>query len=170
MKNDKNLQNIKKLAFGALFAALIFSGTYFIKLPMPFSEGYIHAGDGFVFLAAALLPAPYAMGAAAIGAGLSDLIGGYPLWIPATVGVRVLAVLLFSHRGNVFCARNFAALGGAAAINVAGYWAYESAVVYHDLVSALPSVPFNFAQSVVGALIFLLLAKPAAALLRRTAA
>lgn len=64
----------------------------------------------------------------------------------------------------------FAALGGAAAINVAGYWAYESAVVYHDLVSALPSVPFNFAQSVVGALIFLLLAKPAAALLRRTAA
>lgn len=170
MKNDKNLQNIKKLAFGALFAALIFSGTYFIKLPMPFSEGYIHAGDGFVFLAAALLPAPYAMGAAAIGAGLSDLIGGYPLWIPATVGVRVLAVLLFSHRGNVFCARNFAALGGAAAINVAGYWAYESAVVYHDLVSALPSVPFNFAQSVVGALIFLLLAKPAAALLRRTEA
>lgn len=170
MKNDKNLQNIKKLAFGALFAALIFSGTYFIKLPMPFSEGYIHAGDGFVFLAAALLPAPYAMGAAAIGAGLSDLIGGYPLWIPATVGVRVLAVLLFSHRGEVFCARNFAALGGAAAINVAGYWAYESAVVYHDLVSALPSVPFNFAQSVVGALIFLLLAKPAAALLRRTAA
>lgn len=170
MKNDKNLQNIKKLAFGALFAALIFSGTYFIKLPMPFSEGYIHAGDGFVFLAAALLPAPYAMGAAAIGAGLSDLIGGYPLWIPATVGVRVLAVLLFSHRGNVFCARNFAALGGAAAINVAGYWAYESAVVYHDPVSALPSVPFNFAQSVVGALIFLLFAKPAAALLRRTAA
>lgn len=119
MKNDKNLQNIKKLAFGALFAALIFCGTYFIKLPMPFSEGYIHAGDGFVFLAAALLPAPYAMGAAAIGAGLSDLIGGYPLWIPATVGVRVLAVLLFSHRGEVFCARNFAALGGAAAINVA---------------------------------------------------
>lgn len=170
MKNDKNLQNIKKLAFGALFAALIFCGTYFIKLPMPFSEGYIHAGDGFVFLAAALLPAPYAMGAAAIGAGLSDLIGGYSLWIPATVGVRVLAVLLFSHRGEVFCARNFAALGGAAAINVAGYWAYESAVVYHDLVSALPSVPFNFAQSVVGALIFLLLAKPAAALLRRTAA
>ena len=137
---------------------------------MPFSEGYIHAGDGFVFLAAALLPAPYAMGAAAIGAGLSDLNGGYPLWIPATVGVRVLAVLLFSHRGEVFCARNFAALGGAATINVAGYWAYESAVVYHDLVSALPSVPFNFAQSVVGALIFLLLAKPAAALLRRTAA
>ena len=170
MKNDKNLQNIKKLAFGALFAALIFCGTYFIKLPMPFAEGYSHAGDGFVFLAAALLPAPYAMGAAAIGAGLSDLIGGYPLWIPATVGVRVLAVLLFSHRGEVFCARNFAALGGAAAINVAGYWAYESAVVYHDLVSALPSVSFNFAQSVVGALIFLLLAKPAAALLRRTAA
>lgn len=84
MKNDKNLQNIKKLAFGALFAALIFCGTYFIKLPMPFSEGYIHAGDGFVFLAAALLPAPYAMGAAAIGAGLSlsaDIRSGYmPRW------------------------------------------------------------------------------------------
>lgn len=163
----KNRQHIRYIAFGALFAALIFCGTYFIKLPMPFAEGYIHAGDGFVFLAAVCLPLPYAISAAAIGAGLSDLIGGYPLWLPATVAVRALAILLFDRHARPLSVRNIMALGGAAVINTLGYWLYESAVIYRDLVSGIPSMPFNFAQSLVGALIFVLLARPAAALVRR---
>lgn len=166
--NKKASPAVRRIAVSALFAALIFCGTYFIKIPMPFAEGYIHAGDGFVFLAAVLLPAPYAAAAAAIGAGLSDLIGGYPLWIPATIGVRVIAVLLFTRKGNILCRRNLLALVGAAAINVAGYWLYESAVVYHNFVGGLAAMPFNFAQSVVGAVIFIALAKPADAIIKNT--
>ena len=42
------------MVYGALFAALIFIATYLFKLPTP--VGYIHLGDGFVFIAAAVLP------------------------------------------------------------------------------------------------------------------
>lgn len=154
------------LAIGALLAALIFCGTYYIKLPMPVGEGYIHAGDGFVFLAAVLLPAPYAAAAAAIGAGLSDLIGGYPVYIPATVAVRVIAIFLFSRK-KLYCVRNYLALAAAAVINVVGYWAYESIFIYKNAVGGIASMPFNLAQSVLGAIIFLMLAHPAAEAARR---
>ena len=97
---SKTHVTVRRLALGALFAALIFCGTYFIKIPLPAGAGYIHAGDGFVFLAAVVFPAPYAIGAAAVGAGLSDIIGGYPLWLPATIGVRALAVLLFTRKNK----------------------------------------------------------------------
>lgn len=154
------------LAIGALLAALIFCGTYYIKLPMPAGEGYIHAGDGFVFLAAVLLPAPYAAAAAAIGAGLSDLIGGYPVYIPVTVAVRVAAVFLFTRK-RIYCIKNYIALASAAVINVVGYWAFESLFIYRNAVGGIASMPFNLAQSVLGAIIFLMLAHPAAAAARR---
>lgn len=161
---------VRYLALGGLMAALIFCATYFIKLPIPWAQGYIHIGDGFVFLAAVMLPTPYAVGAAAIGAGLSDLIGGYPLWIPATVGVRVIAVLFFDrHSRDPLCRRNFIALAVAAAVNVAGYWAYESVFVYGNAIGGVAAMPFNFAQSVVGAIIFVLAARPAVKMLRRDA-
>ena len=165
---NKTQLTVRRIAISALFAALSFCGTYFIKIPMPFAEGYIDAGDGFVFLAAVILPAPYAAAAAAIGAGLSDLIGGYPLWIPATIGVRVIAVLFFTRRGKVFCRRNLIALAASAAVNVIGYWLYESAVVYQNLVGGLAAMPFNLAQSVVGIILFLALAKPARSVVERT--
>ena len=64
--------------------------------------------------------------------------------------------------------RNFIALAGAALINVGGYWIYESLAIYHDFVSAVASMPFNLAQSAVGAVIFIALAKPAYALVKRS--
>ena len=155
-------REVRLLALGGLMAALIFCATYFIKLPIPWAQGYIHIGDGFVFLAAVMLPTPYAVGAAAIGAGLSDLIGGYPLWIPATVGVRIIAVLMLEKGSrDPLCPRIFLALAGAAAVNVVGYWGYESAVIYGNALSGVAAMPFNFAQSAVGAVIFVLAARPA---------
>ena len=50
----------------ALFAAVITLTTaYLLHIPVP--TGYVHLGDAFVYLAAPLLPAPYAVAAAANG-------------------------------------------------------------------------------------------------------
>ena len=77
-------------------------------------------------------------------------------------------MLFFSHRGKVFCRRNLIALAASAAVNVIGYWLYESAVVYQNLVGGLAAMPFNLAQSVVGIILFLALAKPARSVVERT--
>ena len=53
------------LALSGLFAAVIFAVTAYIHIPT--GLGYTHAGDGIIYLAASLLPAPYAAAASAVG-------------------------------------------------------------------------------------------------------
>ena len=68
------------MAATALFAAAITVMTaYMLHIPIP-TGGYIHLGDALIYLAACLLPAPYAAAAAAIGAGMADLLTA-PMWV-----------------------------------------------------------------------------------------
>ena len=62
----KAQSNVMNLAMGGMMGALIFVATYMIKLPVSITQGYIHLGDGFILLGAALL-GPLAIPAAAIG-------------------------------------------------------------------------------------------------------
>ena len=63
---------VKKLTFTALMAAMITIFTaYICHIPVGQNGGYIHFGDSLIYIAACLLPWPYAMTAAAIG-GFAD--------------------------------------------------------------------------------------------------
>ena len=63
------------LALSGMMAALVFVATYFFKLPVSITQGYIHLGDGFILLGASLLGWA-SVPAAAIGSALADLLGG----------------------------------------------------------------------------------------------
>lgn len=56
---------VRKLVLAAFFAAIIFLGTFIIKIPIP--NGYIHFGDGFIYVAAPCCRCPTPWAAAAIG-------------------------------------------------------------------------------------------------------
>ena len=100
-----NSKEVRKLVLAAFFAAVIFLGTFIIKIPIP--NGYIHFGDGFIYVAAALLPLPYAMAAAAIGGLLADLIAGFAAYAPFTAVVKLLIALVIGLvvRNNAFVNR-----------------------------------------------------------------
>ena len=68
--------NVQKLTLCGVMAALVFVMTYFPKIPVPVTGGYVHLGDGAIFLSVLLL-GPLGIPAAAVGSMLSDLIGGY---------------------------------------------------------------------------------------------
>ena len=64
---------VKKLTFTALMAAMITIFTaYICHIPVGQNGGYIHFGDSLIYIAACLLPWPYAMTAAAIGGRFAD--------------------------------------------------------------------------------------------------
>ena len=130
--------------------------AYIFHVPIPGTGGYVHFGDALIYLAACLLPTPYAVGAAVVGAGLADLLTA-PMWIPATVLIKALVVLLFTSRKEKFlCRRNGVAVIAAGVINVVGYYLAE-ALLFGGWAAFFASVTGNLIQSVGSAAIFLAL-------------
>lgn len=152
MKKVK-VNNITK---SALMAALIFIATY-IHIPMPtLTGGYVHIGDALIFIAATLMPAGYACCAAAIGAGLSDVLSGFLFYAPATILIKCLTVLCFVwKKDNPFCWRNLISIISALVINVVGYYLAEM-IIYGSEALPMLSVPGNITQTVVSLVVFLI--------------
>lgn len=149
-------QSLTCLVLTALLAALTAALTLFAHIPFPMtSAGYVHLGDGMVYIAACLLPGPYAAAAAAIGCGLGDLAA--LSWLPATVAIKACMALLFTaKRPKLLCRRNVWALLPATLVNAGGYFLYEGFVI--GKWGAVLSVIGNLIQSGFAIAIFLLLA------------
>lgn len=151
------------IVFTGLFTAVIFVMTAYIHVPT--GLGYTHLGDGFIFLAAAMLPKPYAIAAGALGASLADVASGMAIWAPATLILKALTVLSFtSKHGKVLVRRNFIALLPALILNIFGYSIYEALIMTDGrltaaLASAFLQTPFYAIQTSIGAAVLLLLGR-----------
>jgi uncharacterized membrane protein len=152
---------LHRLVFVALCAALIFVTTYFVKIPSPL-QGYVHIGDAMLLFTVFILGAWYGWPAAAIGAGLADLIGGYFVFVPATVLDKALtaivAGLIFwaikgrsQKLGRVFLACLTAGIVGEL-VMTAGYFAYEFWVLDYGWAAAA-EIPFNLVQGGVAVVV-----------------
>ena len=117
--------NVKQMTLCGVLAALVFVLTYFPKVPVPVTGGYVHLGDGAIFLAALLL-GPLGIPAAAIGSGLADLIGGYMLYVIPPVIIKGLVALVgwkLYKKGSWVSA--VVAFVLAEAVMVLGYFVFE---------------------------------------------
>lgn len=154
----------KNIVLAGLLAAMVCVATTFLHIPIV-GGGYVHLGDTVIYLAAALLPTPYAMAAAAVGAGLADLLVA-PMWAPFTVVIKALMVLAFTaKKETLFCRRNALAPVLAGVIGIAGYYVAEAIILWLSGsalatagVTAVAAIPFNAMQEVVGGVAFVLLA------------
>ena len=148
--------NIRLLTLTAIFAAMTFAVTAFVHIPT--AKGYIHIGDAVIFIAACLLPKPYAIAAAAIGGSLSDAVSGYWIWVPATLVIKGLTVLAFTaKKPKIICARNLAALLPALVLCVGGYGLYSGLVIYGSLPAGFVDAPANLFQIAASAAVFIAL-------------
>lgn len=100
-RQKNNISNkTRVLVSAALFAALVCVTTaYFLHIPVG-NGGYVHIGDTFIYLAAVLLPTPYAALAAAIGAGMADVLTGAANWAFATIIIKPILVLFFTNKSD----------------------------------------------------------------------
>lgn len=93
---QKSSTKMKYLTMTGLMAAMITIMTaYICHIPVGTNGGYIHFGDSLIYLAAVLLPTPYALAAAAIGGGLADLLTA-PMWTIVTIIIKMLITIPFS--------------------------------------------------------------------------
>lgn len=148
--------NTRLITLSAVFAAMTYALTAFLHIPT--AKGYIHIGDAVIFIAASLLPKPYAMASAAIGASLSDALSGYWIWVPATFVIKALTALAFtSKKPKMLCARNFTALIPALVLCVGGYGLYSGLVIYGSLPAGFIDAPANLFQTAASAAVYIAL-------------
>lgn len=166
------------LVLTGLMMCLVMVATMFIKVPIPFTQGYVHLGDSMIFLSVLVLGKRNGCIAAGVGSALGDILGGYAFWAPWTLAIKLLMALIMgafvehmekkdgAHSGHG--AVTFAEVIGmtlAGIEMVAGYY-IASAVMYGNLLTPLPSVPWNIGQFIVG----MVIAIPLAAALCKTPA
>lgn len=119
---------ITNLVLAALFAALTTVMTAYIFHIPDARGGYYHIGDGMIYLAGAILPLPYAVAAAAIGAGIADLLTA-PMWFLPTLLIKSVMVLPFTSKGErIVTVRNLFAVVLGGVVNVVGYCLAEVAM------------------------------------------
>ena len=146
--------NVQKLTLCGVMAALVFVMTYFPKIPVPVTGGYVHLGDGAIFLSVLLL-GPLGIPAAAVGSMLSDLIGGYMVYVLPTFLIKGLVALVawkLCRKDQPLLALLSFLL--AEAVMVLGYFLLEWAL--YGVASAAAAIGPNVVQGIAGVLIGML--------------
>ncbi|UOO38100.1 ECF transporter S component [Oscillospiraceae bacterium CM] len=139
--------NVRRITYTAVAAAIVFTVTRLVVIPIGTSGGYVNLGDITIYISAYLLGGPIAAVAAAIGSALSDLTTPWAFYAPATfvikglMGLAAGAILKRSRGFAMFALSSF--LGGA--IMITGYALFDTITV--GWATALANaIPFNLFQ------------------------
>ncbi len=149
-----------RLVLTALMMCLIMVAILFIRVPIPFTQGYVHLGDAMIFLAVMVLGWKRGAAAAAIGGMLADIIGGFAAWAPWTFAIKgIMAIILgliimkaaekeeTSYKKFMFI--EILGMIAAGIFMTAGYFAAEG-IMYGNWVTAALGIPWNIGQFAVG--------------------
>ena len=151
MKNN----HIKLICLTGIFSALVFVVTAYLHIPT--YNGYVHCGDGFIFIAASILPMPYAIAVGVLGAMFADLVTGYAIWAPGSMIIKGLLALLFTCKANkIITKRNLIMLLPAALISAAGYYLYE-VLITGSFLASLSGIPGSLIQALTSSIIYVAL-------------
>ena len=149
---DLSLKCITKVA---MMAATIFVCTYTFKIPIAITGGYTHLGDCAIFVGVMILGRKDGTVAAAVGAALSDLLGGFLIWVIPTFVIKgimafvmgtVVEKILPEKKGNWLIG---AILGGIC--QIIGYQLVK--IVLISPAAALATIPTITTQTVAGIII-----------------
>lgn len=149
---------LRRITVTGLFIAVIFVFTAYLHIPT--GSGYTHAGDGIIYLAACILPMPYAMIAGAVGGALADGLSGYPVWIPATIIIKALTVVFFTNKSEkILNIRNIFGIIPSMIICIVGYCAYEGIILtggfsLSAIIATFPQIPSYLVQVFASSVLF----------------
>ena len=157
--NHSSDTKLRLIVMTGLFAAITYVFTAYLHIPS--GAGYTHAGDGVIYLAACLLPAPYAAAAGAIGGALADGLSGYAVWMPATIVIKAVTALFFSNKTEkIVNLRNIFGIVPSLIVCIVGYALYEGTVMTKGfssaaILAALGQIPSYCVQVLASSVLFI---------------
>ena len=143
------------MCISGIFSALVFVVTAYLHIPT--YNGYVHCGDGFIFLAACILPMPYSIIVGVLGAMLADLLTGFAIWAPGSMIIKGLLALIFSCKSKkIVTTRSLIMLLPAAVISAGGYYLYE-VLITGSFIASLAGIPGSIAQALASSIVFVVI-------------
>lgn len=158
MKKNRENEKLIHMVYAGMFAAM--TALFTSVLHIPVGNGYIHCGDAVIYLAAVMLPMPYAVGASAVGGMAADLLSGYPMYALPTFLIKGLLALTVSLIGgkHPVDARRILAMVLAGIISIIGYWV--TAVILYGGWKAqfIGTAPGNLVQAIGSGVVYAIVA------------
>lgn len=164
-RNEKT----NNLVMTALMICLVMVATLSIRIPSPFTQGYVHLGDTMIFLSVLLLGRNKGALASGLGSALADVLGGYAAYAPWTLIIK--AVMSFIM--GIFIEaclkkdKHHIMIGSVALVEIIGMviagivmmigYALVDGVLAGNLITGFLGAPFNVAQFTVGLILATLL-------------
>ncbi|MBR5517197.1 MAG: ECF transporter S component [Firmicutes bacterium] len=155
-------EKTSKLVLTALMLCLVLLATFSIKIPAPFTQGYVHLGDTFIFVSVLLLGKKHGAIAAGFGSAMADVLGGFAMYAPWTLIIKFAMAFVMGLFVEISLKtkKKFSKVAGvpvvqivgmviAGVIMVAGYCFVDGLFAGNLLAGAL-GIPFNTIQFVVG--------------------
>lgn len=148
-----------QLVFSAIMMCLITIATMFIRVPIPFTQGYAHLGDAMIFLSILILGWRYGAVVAGIGSMLADILGGYAVWAPWTLCIKSLMAIIMgvfiAHALKKERSQRFLLFVEVIGMVLAGIWMsagyyVAEAVIYGNWATPALAIPWNIGQFTVG--------------------
>ena len=154
---EKEQIKTKDLTKMGLMAALVFFGTFFIKIPS--ISGYTHLGDCMIFVSVLILGWRKGAVAGGLGAALADLLGGYTQWIIPTLFIKaIMAIIMGIMTEKLFPNLRFGWLIGATVggiFQIAGYTFVR--ILLYGTAMGFVELPMLILQTVSGVALSLVL-------------
>jgi uncharacterized membrane protein len=142
---------VRMLVVTGLFIALGYVATTVLMIPSP-TGGFMNLGDTVVLLGAYLLGPVYGAVAGGVGPALADLLGGYGIYVPATLVIKALMGLTAALLYRALHKKSWALLVcGAAAetIMIVGYALFDGFLA-GSLLAGMAGIPSNLVQAAFG--------------------
>ncbi|MCQ2545152.1 MAG: ECF transporter S component [Clostridia bacterium] len=150
---------ISKLVLTSMIACLIVLVIFLVRIPVPFTQGYLNLGNGVMFIGVMILGRRNGALAAAVGSMLGDILGGFAMWAPWSFfingGLAVIMALVlsaFSHVKMSDAGRwisRIIAMAAGGLFMVFGYFIGEG-IMYGNWAIAALGIPWNIGQFAVG--------------------
>lgn len=166
MRDEKT----NRLVLTALMTCLVLVATMSIRIPSPFTQGYVHLGDSMIFLSVLLLGRNGGTVAAGLGSGLADLLGGYGMYAPWTLLIKGLMAFIMGVFIDAMVKKEKKQLSlfGMPVIEIVGMvlaglemvagYAIVDGFFAGNPISGLLGAPMNIGQFVVGMVLASILA------------
>lgn len=157
MRNTKTFE----LVLTGLLTALILTATMMIRIPVSFTNGYVHLGDTMIYLAVLAIGKKKGAFAAGTGSALADLLSGYAHYVPWTFVIKALmafimgAVIDSMKKRGTYSVEGRRSLPELIAMTLAGLemtagYYLAASIMHGNWITPLLSVPGNLCQFAVG--------------------